>query len=139
MDEEKIRKGKLCQYCFIPTVFISNRIISNFKGPRRIWYCPKCGAYVGVHKNSNRALGTVANSRLRTERQYAHYHFDKLWKIKQKRGFPNARKLAYDWLSKEMGIALEHTHIAMFNIDQCRKVVELCKPYLEKLKKKNKV
>ena len=37
----------------------------------------------------------------------------------------------YKWLSKEMGLKLEDTHIALFEIEQCEKVVELVKGKLK--------
>ena len=30
-----------------------------------IYYCPQCGAYVGVHKGTDRAKGRLANAELR--------------------------------------------------------------------------
>lgn len=32
---------------------------------------------------------------------------------------------AYRWLSEKMGTPIEFTHIGMFDVDQCRKVVRI--------------
>jgi uncharacterized protein DUF3268 len=38
-----------------------------------------------------------------------------------------ARNSTYEWLAEGMGLKLEHAHIGMFDVDQCKKVIELCK------------
>ena len=43
-----------------------------------------------------------------------------------------ARNMAYEWLSKQMNIPLEFTHIAMFNVEQCKIAIKKCKPYYGK-------
>lgn len=35
------------------------------------------------------------------------------------------RNEAYRWLSEKMGTPIEFTHIGMFDVDQCRKVVRI--------------
>ena len=37
---------------------------------------------------------------------------------------------AYKWLSEQLGMPRKDTHIGMFDVDQCKRVVEICKPYL---------
>lgn len=82
--------------------------------------CPKCGAFVGCHKGTSSPLGTLADAELRAWRKKAHRAFDPTWKRGKMK-----RKAAYAWLSEQMGIDIDHTHIAMFNVDQCRRVVEI--------------
>ena len=84
--------------------------------------CPKCQARVGCHPNSTRPLGRLANSELRIEKSMAHTAFDVLWKLGNM-----SRPQAYAWLSEAMGIPPEECHIGMFDLQQCRKVVELVK------------
>lgn len=38
-----------------------------------------------------------------------------------------ARNAGYAWLSQQMGLPPEQTHIGMFDVDQCKRVVEICK------------
>ena len=87
-----------------------------------IYLCPRCGAYVGVHKGSDKPLGRLANSELRNWKKAAHAAFDPLWKYGPYRG---RRNEAYRWLSEKMGTPIEFTHIGMFDVDQCRKVVRI--------------
>jgi hypothetical protein len=100
-----------------------------------VYYCKPCEAWVGVHKGTNQSLGSVANKELRDWRIKAHAHFDPLWikKIKlQKCSKTQARKAAYKWLAKELNLDVNNTHISWFEVDMCKKVIELCKPYLKK-------
>lgn len=81
-----------------------------------------CGAYVGTHKHGGKPLGNLANKELRSCRLKAHASFDPLWKKKHM-----TRSEAYSFLSKEMGIKKNWCHIAMFNVEQCKRVVEISK------------
>lgn len=98
-----------------------------------IYWCEPCDAYVGVHKGTSQALGMLANSELREWKKAAHSHFDPLWEKKIEKDCisrTQARKKAYKWLSISLKIPIEYTHIGMFDIELCRKTVEICKPYL---------
>lgn len=81
------------------------------------YQCEPCGAYVGTHKGTNKPLGILADSVLRSYRSSAHSHFDPLW-----RDGVLKRKEAYSELAKYMGIDVKDTHIAMFDVDQCKQV-----------------
>jgi hypothetical protein len=96
-----------------------------------IYYCAPCQAWVGVHKGTNKALGRLANAELREWKKEAHKYFDPLWQAKIKQGYTKtqARRRAYKWLSQQMGIPVKETHIGMFDVDQCKQVVEICKRY----------
>ena len=54
-----------------------------------------------------------------------HTEFDALWREEPKRF--KERYNAYQWLSKEMGINMAHTHLGMFDIEQCKTAIEICK------------
>ena len=41
------------------------------------------------------------------------------------------RYKAYGWLANKMGLTREYTHIAMFEVEQCKQVIELSKKKLE--------
>lgn len=98
-----------------------------------IYLCKKCVAWVGVHKGTDVALGRLANAELRILKKEAHFYFDTLWRRKMEKGFTKkeARSKAYVWLSNEMNILPEFTHIGMFDVPQCKKVIELCKKYIK--------
>lgn len=147
--DEAIRRGQLCPYCGEDTVYLksSEEVYRKDYGP--IYICRPCRAWVGVHHRGRRALGRVADAELRSAKVQAHDAFDRLWKMKIqkeiKKDFGRSKGLryiklrsqsrteAYRWLSEAMGIPKEHAHIGMFDVDQCRKVVELCRPYLKKV------
>jgi hypothetical protein len=95
------------------------------------YLCQPCDAYVGCHPRSKTPLGTLANGSLRKLRAYAHEFFDPLWKNK----IFKTRTKAYKWLSEQMGTTIDDTHIAMFNEEQCKKVIEKVREYKYKLKK----
>lgn len=120
----------MCPYCGNRSQFIdSTRIYGSSYG--MIYYCQPCAAWVGVHKGTNQALGRLANAELREWKKEAHRLFDGLWRKKMQQGNWQhiARNAAYQWLSKEMGLPPELTHIGMFDVAQCKQVVALCKKY----------
>lgn len=123
---------KKCRYCQSKVIYTKN----NYGW---IYKCTKCNAYVGCHKNTQVPFGTLANKELRTYRTYAHKYFDILWRYKKKRCNDNyARHKAYAWLAKEMKINKNDCHIGYFDIDQCKQVIDICKPYVEKILKNEK-
>jgi hypothetical protein len=102
-----------------------------------IYLCRSCDAYVGVHKGTDTALGIVANKELREAKKEAHYYFDQIAKTSLiNRIWPQYipdvtnRKKAYLWLSKEMGINEKYCHIGMFDIVDCKRVVEICRNHI---------
>lgn len=136
---ELIRSGKICPYCNQKTEYVDSEIIYRIRSYGMVYYCKPCDAWVGVHKGTDKALGRLANSDLREAKKEAHFYFDQLWKAKIEMGFTkgSARGKAYKWLSKQLGITGEETHVGWMDVELCKKVVEICKPYVEKLNKKN--
>ena len=114
-------KGVICAYCKEPPVLVDSKIIYG-TSYGKIWLCEKCDAYVGVHKGTEIPLGRLAKKDLREAKKEAHLHFDKLWKSGKMK-----RTQAYQWLSDTLMIDKEYTHIGMFNLQTCKKVVELSK------------
>lgn len=132
---ELIRTGKLCPYCKSKTVYVNSFEIYK-KDFGMIYLCRPCKSWVGVHKGTDNALGRLANSELREYRKEAHSFFDQLWQAKIKQGFTKtqARKRAYKWLGSQMGINPGDTHISWFDVEECKRVVEICRPFVNKLK-----
>jgi hypothetical protein len=86
------------------------------------YLCRPCGAYVGCHPGTVKPLGRLANAELRQAKMSAHKAFDALW-----RGCAvMSRRQAYRWLADRLGIQRSHCHIGMFDVDQCRRVVDAC-------------
>ena len=94
---------------------------------------PVCDAYMGYNPKNKHGLGRLANKELRRLKKLAHHYFDNMWKRKNKTTGKNYRRKAYKWLSKEMNLSKNKTHIAMFDDEQCKKVIELCKPYYKEV------
>ena len=83
------------------------------------YVCDGCGGRVGCHPSTTAPLGTPANAELRKERSATHAVIDPLW-IREKRKRRTARTHIYKYLAQHMDIALDKTHVGMFNVEQCR-------------------
>lgn len=112
----------ICPYCGRKAEFVDSSIIYG-KSYGMIYLCRQDVAYVGVHKGTTKPLGRLANAQLRFWKKQAHAAFDPLW---QRGPFHKHRNVAYDWLSQQMGIPREETHIGMFDIEQCKQVIRIC-------------
>lgn len=125
--DEAVKSGKVCPYCGRDTEYVDSLVIYEVSYGM-IYLCSPCNAWVGVHKGTDKALGRLANSELRGAKKRAHRWFDNLWKSKYFR----SRKSAYKWLSEKLDIPEEETHIGMFDVDTCFRVVEMCREFLRK-------
>jgi len=135
-----IKLAVSCPYCNqLAELHDSSVVYSRSYG--KIWICFACKAWVGTHKDSkeHKPLGRLANEELREAKKKAHAVFDPLWKRKHvKDSVPKheARHAGYSWLASRMEISVNECHIGMFDIHQCQRVVEICKPYTEKFSNK---
>lgn len=127
--------GKVCPYCDKPTVHCNDAVIYGRTYGSMMYVCITCDAYVGCHKpRPTEALGRLANKELREAKIKAHAAFDNLWRRKMSQGNiskSKARRFAYSWLSKAMKIPVEYCHIGFMDVAECKKVVEVCTPYLK--------
>lgn len=135
----------ICPYCSSAVKLTSSRKLYA-RDYGFIWLCsayPKCDTYVGCHKGTKNPLGTPANAPLRKFRNLAHSSFDTLWRRKQKKLLKEtkqyqvksntkylARSSGYKWLSEMLNVEFEKCHIGMFEIEKCKQVINVCKPYL---------
>jgi len=85
----------------------------------KFYHCGPCDAYVGCHKKDGKPLGTLANKELRAWRKLTHDAFDPMWMDYGR----NFRQEAYKWMSNVMRIDKSKAHIAMFDIDQCKELI----------------
>lgn len=84
------------------------------------FYRCDCGAYVGCHPGTVKALGSPAGAETRRARSAAHAAFDPIWKRgKMRRGD------AYRALAKALGIHPKGCHISWFRADMCARVVDV--------------
>lgn len=89
--------------------------------------CTGCGAYIGVHPNTDIPLGTLANYEMREARKRGKKVFMAL------RGrFNNNRGAMYQWLAREMGIPESECHWGMFSVERCRQAQRICNKALMK-------
>lgn len=121
----------VCPYCQTDAVLTDSAEVYHGRSYGMIWLCRPCNAYVGVHKNSkNHApLGRLANAELREWKVKAHAAFDPIWRmmmIRERISKSQARKKTYLWLGSQLRIAYPQCHIGMFDVDQCKRVVEIC-------------
>lgn len=114
----------MCTLCGSPVAFVNNR---EFYGKPlgewpMIYLCrnSQCSALVHCHPGSTTPLGTMADGNTRRLRKFAHDVFDPLWQ----EGLMT-RSAAYTWLAHKLDIPEDKCHIAMFNADQCQRVVEV--------------
>ena len=86
------------------------------------WLCKDCNAYCGCHKGTTTPLGTLANPELRELRKKCHAEFDPIWK-----NYSVSRNVAYKWMMSVMQLPSKSCHIAMFDVEQCKKLLaEIC-------------
>ena len=121
----------LCPYCGKIPLLVDSKEIYHGRSYGMIWLCRPCNAYVGTHKDSkdHKPLGRLANAELRKWKVITHDVFDKIWqKILDEKKYSKhiARNYAYKWLSEKMYLDLSDCHIGMFDVPQCKKVVEIC-------------
>ena len=128
-----IMTGKLCPYCEKSPEFVnSSEIFERSSG--MIYLCRNCKAWVGVHEGTTVALGRLADEELREWKRTAHYWLDLMFtenlinKVYPEfiHGISNRQK-TYLWLAEKMGIQQDFCHIGMFDLNECKQTVEICK------------
>jgi hypothetical protein len=128
MVTDPILTGKICPYCLKETELIdSSELYGKSYGP--MYICRDCDAYVGCYRGTTTALGRLANAELREAKKRAHHYLDQLWKSGK-----YGRYGTYAWLSKQLGIPRELTHIGMSDVEQCNRIADIS---LARLKQDN--
>lgn len=87
---------------------------------------PRCRGYVGAHNDTHLPKGTLADDATREARIQAHHIFDSYWK-----SYCCDRRKAYAKLAKAMNLRFDRTHIARFGIEECNRVIEIVKGWIE--------
>lgn len=72
------------------------------------------------------ALAAPPGSELAKARIAAHEACDPLWKSGK-----FSRGVAYEWLASELRIPVAQCHMILFDVAQCRRVVEICEAHPE--------
>ena len=86
--------------------------------PGKVYLCQRCHAYVGTHFHSNKALGILANKKMRRARMYCHELFDSFWR--GKRHAHKKRIRAYEELARRMNIPVEECHFGYMDVPTMR-------------------
>jgi len=110
----------VCPYCGAPSQLTTGRHVYPHRpdlADKRFYECRPCGAYVGCHPGTDRALGRLANAELRRWKQRVHAAFDPHWRRARD---PYARSRAYRRLADDLGIPPAECHTGMFDIERCR-------------------
>ncbi|MBO5020697.1 MAG: hypothetical protein J6D52_08545 [Clostridia bacterium] len=66
-----MKKPTICRYCGGKVILTDSSQIYG-KDYGKIFLCTTCNAFVGVHKKTEKPLGTLANSILRSKRKETH-------------------------------------------------------------------
>jgi hypothetical protein len=93
-----------------------------------IYFCPRCGAAVGCHKDTNKPLGLMASSKVRKLRVKAHIVFDSIWKDEL-----ISRPKAYEILSKTLNLPVDKCHISWMTEPQLIKAIEWARSFYDVL------
>jgi len=92
----------------------------------KVYECGGCKRRVGCHRGTIKPLGTLSTDEERKARMSAHKEFDPLWK-----NGSISRSQAYAELSDYLGLSKEKTHIGMFDVETCQRVVDFSKKQKE--------
>jgi hypothetical protein len=120
-----------CPYCKRHAMLVTGKFIYPHRPDLyelNFWLCDPCNAYVGTHKaglgwgKGTRPKGTLADAPTRNARKAAHAAFDPIWMEGDM-----SRGKAYAWLAQSLGLSVEETHIGVFNVETCQRVITLAK------------
>lgn len=120
----RILAAPICPYCGKASEHVDGTAIYPHRpnlAEKKFWRCQSCDAYVGCHQGTPEPLGSLANAELRKARSEAHSAFDVLW---SNVGAPMTRKEAYAWLAAELNIEADAGHIALFDLEMCKKALQ---------------
>ena len=114
----------ICPYCGSLALLVNGDVIYPHRpdlSKKKVWLCSPCDAYVGTHENSPKhaPLGRLANAELRSARLEAHAAFDPIW-----RDGEMTRSEAYQWAADVLGLPKERTHIGMFDVPECKRLID---------------
>lgn len=125
MNNEMTEYSVLCPYCGNKAELADTAEVYRGRSYGMMYICRPCQAWVGCHKGTNKPLGRLANEQLRHFKQKAHAAFDPLWQRGSRRRF-ESRSAAYEWLAGKMRLSRDECHIGMFDVDDCKNVVQFC-------------
>lgn len=81
--KDALPKPTACNCCSAPVELVENSEIYNgrsFGDWPYAYLCRSCGAYVGLHPDTDLPLGTLADKRLRDARKVSKAPFEMIWR-----------------------------------------------------------
>lgn len=112
-----------CRYCDGHVSLVRNSAVygREFGGWPFVYLCGDCGAYVGLHPDTDLPLGTLADEPTRSARKSC-----KAWFVGLQRRMGWDRNKAYAWLAEQLGIDIDQCHFGWFEADQCLRAAQIC-------------
>ena len=86
-----------------------------------LYLCDWCGAYVGLHPNTDIPLGTMADKETREARKRGKSAFFRMVKENDL-----SRDDGYKWLADELGIPSSECHWGWFDKFRCKEAERIC-------------
>lgn len=114
-----------CPYCHHPAQLVGGDAVYPhlpYLSSKKFYYCATDRAWVGCHEGTEKPFGTLANAELRMARMAAHAALDPIWQSGKVR-----RVAAYQWLALKLGINVHDCHVGQFDLETCRRVIEICR------------
>jgi len=117
-----------CQYCNGKAILKDSAIVYG-RSYGNLFICenfPTCDTYVGVHRDRDEPLGTLANRELREWRKRSKNLFKPLWQLKTMK-----RTAAYEWLGQWMQLSKDDVHFGKFSLEQCKQAYQIMNEQLK--------
>ena len=116
----------ICPYCNAEAKQVNGEVIYPHRpdlAAKLFYLCRPCWAYVGCHQTPDRhgePFGTLADEETRMYRSELHAHLDPLWIDGPKRGRRKRRVFVYKWLSEQLHLPENETHVGLFDVATCK-------------------
>ena len=122
---DRIEPPKACHCCGGPVRLISNaEIYGREYGAWPFAYrCSTCGAYIGLHPDTDLPLGIMADRATTKARKAAKGEFLALAGER----FAGKQGEAYAWLARALGIAPSICHFGMFDQQRAQRAGDVCR------------
>lgn len=98
-----------------------NEIYGSMFYADKLFYICDCGCYVGVHKGTDKPLGTIPTAIMRKWRREIHSILDPIWKNSKR--WRKTRARIYGYISKNIGYEYHTANIS--SEDEYMKVLEI--------------
>lgn len=122
---DRIEPPKACHCCAGMVRLVSNaEIYGREYGPWPFAYrCSQCGAYVGLHPDTDLPLGIMATKATIQARKVAKADFLAL--VSER--YAGKQSAAYAWLARALAISPSICHFGMFTEQQAGRAGEICR------------